>query len=125
MEETGVADTAILGYALGTALAGGVSQAQEMVRRHTATPVIAAFEAVPAKLAASRPPQPQQPKRDPYEVLGLPASATEAELHEAHRQKIREYHPDLVVRAGPEMRALAASRTVEINLAWEQLRRRK
>lgn len=125
MEETGVADTAILGYALGTAMAGGVSQAQEMVRRHTATPVIAAFEAVLAKLEASRPPSPQQPKRDPYEVLGLSAGATEAEIDEARRQKIREYHPDLVERAGPEMRALAASRTLEINLAREELRRRK
>jgi hypothetical protein len=125
MEETGIADAAIVGYALGAALGGGASQAQQMLQRHTATPVIAAFEAILAKRPAPRTPSAQPPKRDPYQVLGVSPGATEAEIDEARRQKILEYHPDLVMRAGPEMRALAATRTVEINVAWEQLRRRR
>lgn len=114
-------DAAIVGFALGTALAGKAEEAQEMFRRHSATPVIASFEAVLAKQPPALPAETPR-DRDPHEVLGLRRGATEAEIDSAHRQKIREYHPDLVARAGPEMRNLAAARTVEINVARDALR---
>ena len=34
-------------------------------------------------------------KRDYYDVLGIPKSATEAEIKSAFRKKAKEYHPDL------------------------------
>ena len=32
---------------------------------------------------------------DPYQILGIPHGATEAEIKKAYRKKAKEYHPDL------------------------------
>ena len=52
---------------------------------------------------------------DPFSVLGVSSSASEAELASAYRDLAKQWHPD---RAGDEGRA----RMAEINVAYELLR---
>jgi hypothetical protein len=52
---------------------------------------------------------------DPFAVLGVTASATEAELAAAYRELAKEWHPDRRGEAGQE-------RMAEINVAYELLR---
>jgi DnaJ-class molecular chaperone len=53
--------------------------------------------------------------RDPYEVLGVPRSATAEQLREAHRKLAKRFHPDL--NKSPE----AAAKFKEIQEAWDLL----
>jgi hypothetical protein len=57
-------------------------------------------------------------------VLGVPATASKAEISAAYKRRISEYHPDKVMQMGPEIRALAEQRSKEINLAYEEALRR-
>ena len=34
-------------------------------------------------------------KRDYYEILGIPKTATPDEIKKAHRKLVRQYHPDV------------------------------
>ena len=52
------------------------------------------------------------PHQDPYEVLEVTSSATQAELKAAYRRLVKQHHPDA---GGDEERIL------ELNAAWEQL----
>jgi hypothetical protein len=54
-------------------------------------------------------------ERDPYEILGVPRDATDAQIAKARRRLSRENHPD--VNSDPA----AASRFVEIQQAFELL----
>ena len=56
-------------------------------------------------------------KRDYYEVLGVPKSATEDELKKAYRKLARKYHPDL----NPDNKEEAERKIKEINEAYEVL----
>ena len=60
---------------------------------------------------------------DPYAVLGVSPSASEAEIEQAYRRMISEYHPDRVSNAAKEIRALAEKRAREINSAYEEIKR--
>jgi len=53
--------------------------------------------------------------RDPYEVLGVPRSATQEQIREAHRKLAKRYHPDL--NKSPE----AAERFKETQEAYDLL----
>jgi len=70
-------------------------------------------------------PTDEQRSHDPlaahYEVLGLAPGATRDEVKKAYRRAISEYHPDQVARLGPELRALAESKTKAINAAYEAI----
>lgn len=57
--------------------------------------------------------------RDPYEVLGVPKSATQAEIKSAYRKLAKQYHPDKYV--GNPLADLAAEKFKEINEAYETL----
>lgn len=52
---------------------------------------------------------------DPYATLGIPSSASRAEVGRAHRRLAKEFHPD--VNDGPA----AAERMRRINEAWRIL----
>ncbi len=74
-----------------------------------------------------RPPREAAPKTpragDPYVVLGVSSSASDAEIEQAYRRMISEYHPDRVSNAAKEIRALAEKRAREINGAYEEIKR--
>ena len=54
---------------------------------------------------------------DPYQVLGLPRTATDEEVTKAYRALAKKYHPDL--NPGNQR---AADRMNEINAAYEQIK---
>lgn len=82
------------------------------------------------KKAKAKPEKPAKPiqvesdKPSPHEVLGVENDASEAEIRRAYQDKMRQYHPDRVAGAGPELKALAEQRSKEINAAYDTLMRR-
>ncbi len=61
--------------------------------------------------------------RDPYDVLGLPRSATRDEARKAWRELVRDTHPDVLQARGipPEAMKLAERRLQMINEAWREI----
>ena len=57
--------------------------------------------------------------KDPYEVLGVPKTATQEEIKKAYRKLAKQYHPDNYVNN--PLADLAAEKFKEINEAYEQL----
>lgn len=55
--------------------------------------------------------------RDPYEVLGVPRTATDDEIKQAYRRLAKKYHPDL--NPGDES---AAKKMNEVNEAYDRIR---
>jgi DnaJ-domain-containing protein 1 len=72
-----------------------------------------------------RPPPPPASAEDPYEVLGIPSSASDEELEQAYRRRMSEYHPDRVANAAAEIREMADRRAREINQAYDQIKRQR
>ncbi len=74
---------------------------------------------------------PRQPhgtnEGDPYLVLGVPRSATGAELHAAWRRLMRENHPDSLASRGvpSEFIARASDKVARINAAWDRIKRER
>jgi len=60
---------------------------------------------------------------DPHTVLGVPRSASQEEIRAAYRARMREYHPDRVAHLGEDLQRLALRKTLEIQEAFERLRR--
>lgn len=54
-----------------------------------------------------------------FEVLDVPERSLREEIVAAYKRKIRQYHPDLVARMGPELRELAERKSREINAAYD------
>jgi DnaJ-class molecular chaperone len=55
-----------------------------------------------------------RPRRSPYEVLGVTYYATQAEINQAYRHLVKQYHPDLHRHVDPRI-------IVEINVAYQTL----
>jgi DnaJ like chaperone protein len=61
---------------------------------------------------------------DAYAALGVPSSASDADVKKVYRRLISQNHPDKLAGKGlPEsMRAMAEERTREINAAYETIK---
>ncbi|RDZ27159.1 J domain-containing protein [Lysobacter silvisoli] len=59
---------------------------------------------------------------DPYAKLGLTAEASDAEVDQAYRRLISQYHPDRMAGAAPELRQQAEDRAREINGAYDRIK---
>ena len=59
---------------------------------------------------------------DPYEVLGIPPSASADEIQAAYKARMQEYHPDKVAHLGEELQKLAHRKAQEIQWANQKLR---
>lgn len=62
---------------------------------------------------------------DAYSLLGVSASASDAEVKKAYRRLISQHHPDKLVSKGlpEEMMKVASQKTHEIKQAYEQIRK--
>jgi len=60
---------------------------------------------------------------DPYEILGIDSSASGEEIQAAYKARMHEYHPDKVAHLGEGLQKVAHRKAVEIQLAYEQLRK--
>ncbi|MCM2338382.1 MAG: DnaJ domain-containing protein [Lysobacter sp.] len=62
-------------------------------------------------------------RRDnPYAALGLTSDATDAEVDQAYRRLISQYHPDRMAGAAPELREQAEAKAREINAAYDRIK---
>jgi uncharacterized membrane protein YkvA (DUF1232 family) len=59
---------------------------------------------------------------DPYEILGIPASASAEAIQAAYKARMQEYHPDKVAHLGEELQQLAHRKALEIQQAYRQVR---
>lgn len=59
-------------------------------------------------------------RRDCFEILGLPPSASMEELRTAYKRLIKQYHPDRVHGLAPAFTKLAEAQTRKLNAAYEQ-----
>ena len=60
---------------------------------------------------------------DPYQILGIDSSASGEEIQAAYKAHMHEYHPDKVAHLGEELQKVAHRKAVEIQQAYEQLRK--
>jgi DnaJ-class molecular chaperone len=62
-------------------------------------------------------------RRDnPYGVLGLTDEATDAEIDQAYRRLISQYHPDRLAGAAADLRRQAEVKAREVNAAYDRIR---
>jgi DnaJ-class molecular chaperone len=60
---------------------------------------------------------------NPYRVFGLTSDASDAEVDQAYRRLISQYHPDRVAGAAPELQRQAAEKARDINAAYDRIQR--
>lgn len=66
-------------------------------------------------------------KEDPYTVLGIEATATDAEVRSTYRELIKKHHPDRVMAQGlpEEFAQVANEKLAKINAAYDQVTRER
>ncbi len=60
---------------------------------------------------------------DPYRILGIPKSSSQETIRSAYRSRMTEYHPDKVAHLGEELQKLAHRKVLEIQKAYQQLKK--
>lgn len=62
--------------------------------------------------------------KESYEMLGVPASSTDAEVKKAYRRLMNQHHPDKLVSKGlpEEMIQMATEKTQQIKAAYEMVK---
>jgi DnaJ-domain-containing protein 1 len=68
-------------------------------------------------------PSREQEKQDPYEILNIHSTATQAEITSAYRRLAQLYHPDKVAGLAPEFTEIAERKMKNINAAYHTLKR--
>lgn len=58
---------------------------------------------------------------NPYRTLGVTEEAGQAEIDQAYRRLMSQYHPDKFATAAPELRQRAEKRAREINAAYDRI----
>jgi uncharacterized membrane protein YkvA (DUF1232 family) len=58
---------------------------------------------------------------NPYEVLGIPRSASRKAIQAAYRSRMQQYHPDKVAHLGEDLQKLATEKSQQIQRAYKQL----
>lgn len=61
------------------------------------------------------------PRDNPYGVLGLTREASDAEVDQAYRRLISQYHPDKMGGVAKELRLQAEKKAGEINAAYDRI----
>ncbi len=62
-------------------------------------------------------------RRDnPYALFGLTEEASDAEVDQAYRRLISQYHPDRMAGAADELRRQAEAKSREINAAYDRIK---
>lgn len=64
----------------------------------------------------------RSPRDNPYRVFNLTDEASDAEIDQAYRRLISQYHPDRFTGAAPELREQAEAKAREINGAYDRIR---
>ena len=64
----------------------------------------------------------KSPRDNPYRVFGLTSDASDAEIDQAYRRLMSQYHPDKLAGAAPELREQAEKRARAINAAYDRIR---
>lgn len=64
-----------------------------------------------------------KPVLTPYEVLGISPNATKDQILSAYKQAVKKYHPDKVAHLGEEFSSLANKKFIEIQAAYDILRK--
>ena len=59
---------------------------------------------------------------NPYGVLGLTDEASDAEVDQAYRRLMSQYHPDRMAGAADELRRQAETKSREINAAYDRIK---
>jgi DnaJ-domain-containing protein 1 len=59
---------------------------------------------------------------DPYRVFNLTSDATDAEIDQAYRRLMSQYHPDKLGNAPEEQRRQAEKKAGEINAAYDRIK---
>ncbi len=61
-------------------------------------------------------------REEPFRVLGVTREASDAEVDQAYRRLISQYHPDRLSGAASELRAQAETKAREINTAYDRIK---
>ncbi len=64
----------------------------------------------------------KSPRDNPYGVLGLTNEATDAEVDQAYRRLISQYHPDRTGGLAEELRQQAEKKARDINAAYDRIK---
>ena len=60
--------------------------------------------------------------KSPYEILGVDESASWSDIQNAHKTKVKQYHPDKLSHLGEEFSTLANEKFLEIQQAYATLK---
>lgn len=83
------------------------------------------FEQMRATFSAAG--QPTSHGEDPYKVLGMSRSATDAEVKKTYRKLVRELHPDQLIAKGlpKEFISRANNRLAAVNSAYDRIEKQR